>query len=146
MPAVESAFEVYFRRALRGLRTEMPGNLVYNPDFSLETLKAGQPDRWAKSGGDGWVGTTIALRPGKRYHVGAVFRQEGSAVEFSAPPGKRAGEQSDPLQRIVLTPREGNSAEAVFEARPGYPQLTVKILTTDVPGKAVERVWVREAD
>ncbi|MGQ9820345.1 MAG: hypothetical protein ACUVQK_00660 [Thermogutta sp.] len=126
--------------------TDPPGNLVYNPDFSLETLKAGQPDRWTKSGVDAWVGTTIALRPGKRYRIGAVFRQVDATVEFLAPPGKRAGEQDAPLLRIVLTPRDGKAAEAVFEAQPGYPQLTVKIVTKDVPGEAVERVWVHEAD
>ena len=126
--------------------TDPPGNLVCNPDFRLETLKAGQPDRWTKSGVDAWVGTTIALRPGKRYRLGAVFRQAGAAVEFLAPPGKRAGDQDAPLQRIVLTQREGNAAEAIFEAQPGYPQLTVKIVTKDAPREAVERVWVCEAD
>ncbi|GAB6184893.1 hypothetical protein [Thermopirellula anaerolimosa] len=127
--------------------TDPPGNLVYNPDFRLESLQPGQPGRWTKSGVDAWASATIALQPGKRYRLGAIFKKPEASVEFLAPPGKRPGEQNTPaVQRVVLTPKDGNSAETVFEAPPGYPQLTVRILTKDLPGAAVERVWVCESE
>jgi len=134
--------ELHFRLA----PTEPPGNLVYNADFSLETLKRGQPDRWTKSWVDAWAGTTIALQPGKKYRLGAVFRQADAKVEFLAPPGKRAGEQNPPVQRIVLSPNDGDTSEALFEVPAGYPQLTVKVTTKGAPATAVERVWVCEAE
>lgn len=122
--------------------TNPPGNLVYNADFSLATLKPDLPDRWTKSSVDAWTGTTIAIQSGKKYRLGAVFRQADAKVEFLAPPGKRAAEQNLPVQRIVLRPAGGNTSEALFEAPAGYSQLTVKIVTKDAPATAVERVWV----
>jgi hypothetical protein len=142
--------------------TPHPGNLVQNPDAKLETLQAGQPDRWklfqpGKGAGkesskesekQKWISGEIKVEPKTTYHCGILVKDPSVKVQLVVRQKPDKDHKTPLSQKYPLTLAK-TSSQASYQAEKvltldDQPWLYMLIeIQTDRPlSEVLQEVWV----
>ena len=130
-----------------------PGNLVWNPSFTLGLLHEGAPDRWLSlkpvDGRRCTVSAPITLEAGSRFRFGIARRESGTqaTVIVFDPADKgliwKGVIRAEGIRKTLGRRFDAGTEEVMLPAMQQGAYAIIELITIQPVEQAVERVWLR---